>query len=86
MAEGHSNEFPMLTIRNILVAFHFIAIPEFSFAFSTVIKCSIKNGRSPGLVVMGGHSSSEGTWVRIPAPCTEWTFFTCICYTNGMFI
>ena len=32
-------------------------------------------GESPGLVVMGGDSHSEGRGCRIPVPYTGWTFF-----------
>ena len=55
MAEGHSNEFPMLTIRNILVAFHFIAIPEFRLWEDTQVQ------KVPGFEsqhrVLNGHFS-----------------------------
>ena len=35
-----------------------------------------------GLVAMGGDSCSKRSWVQIPAPYTEWTFFTFICCKN----
>ena len=39
----------------------------------------MKRGGSPGLVVMGGDSCSNWSWVRIPASYLYWVDFLLIC-------